>query len=96
MAREETGEALRSIFAHWERHGFGRWAAVHKNEPVGNSRENQEVEIAPELGVTPQELARILPSKERNGSCSINEWKELFCKICLERGRFPRLFLSSF
>lgn len=32
MAREETRQALSSIFAHWQRHGFGRWAAVHKNE----------------------------------------------------------------
>jgi RimJ/RimL family protein N-acetyltransferase len=26
----ETENALRSIIAHWGRHGFGRWAAVHK------------------------------------------------------------------
>ncbi|HEY0380552.1 MAG TPA: GNAT family N-acetyltransferase [Pyrinomonadaceae bacterium] len=26
----ETETALQSIIAHWGRHGFGRWAAVHK------------------------------------------------------------------
>ena len=29
-SRAETETALCSIIAHWERHGFGRWAAVHK------------------------------------------------------------------
>jgi len=28
--REETEVALHSILRHWERHGFGRWAAVDK------------------------------------------------------------------
>jgi RimJ/RimL family protein N-acetyltransferase len=28
--REETEFALHSILRHWERHGFGRWAAVDK------------------------------------------------------------------
>lgn len=28
--REETERALDSIIEHWRRHGFGRWAAVHK------------------------------------------------------------------
>jgi len=32
MSREETEVALRSIIAHWERHNFGRWAAVNKRE----------------------------------------------------------------
>lgn len=32
-SRSETETALRSIIAHWERHGFGRWAAVYK--PAG-------------------------------------------------------------
>ena len=32
ITREETEVALRSIIAHWGRHGFGRWAAVHKEE----------------------------------------------------------------
>ncbi len=32
-SRAETETALRSIIAHWERHGFGRWAAVYK--PTG-------------------------------------------------------------
>ena len=32
-SREETEAALRSILAHWERYGFGRWAAVYK--PTG-------------------------------------------------------------
>lgn len=30
VSRAETETALRSIIAHWERHGFGRWAAVDK------------------------------------------------------------------
>lgn len=30
VAREETETALLSIIAHWQRHGFGRWAVVHK------------------------------------------------------------------
>src|SRR4051812_22672757 len=30
--REESEVALRSIIAHWGRHGFGRWAAVLKGE----------------------------------------------------------------
>ena len=29
-SREETETALRSIIAHWGRHGFGRWAAVYR------------------------------------------------------------------
>lgn len=29
-SRGETENALLSIIAHWERHGFGRWAAIHK------------------------------------------------------------------
>ena len=29
-SREETETALISIIKHWERHGFGRWAVVHK------------------------------------------------------------------
>jgi RimJ/RimL family protein N-acetyltransferase len=33
VSRAETETALRSMIAHWERHGFGRWAAVHK--PAG-------------------------------------------------------------
>jgi len=33
VSREETETALRSIIAHWERHGFGRWAAIYK--PTG-------------------------------------------------------------
>lgn len=28
--RAETEYALQSIIRHWHRHGFGRWAAVHK------------------------------------------------------------------
>ena len=32
-SRAETETALCSIIAHWERHGFGRWAAVYK--PAG-------------------------------------------------------------
>ena len=28
--REETEQALHSVINHWERHGFGRWAAVFK------------------------------------------------------------------
>jgi ribosomal-protein-alanine N-acetyltransferase len=30
IPREETEVALASIIAHWERHGHGRWAVVHK------------------------------------------------------------------
>jgi len=30
VSRAETETALRSIIAHWERHGFGRWATVDK------------------------------------------------------------------
>jgi ribosomal-protein-alanine N-acetyltransferase len=35
--REETEVALDSILRHWERHGFGRWAAVDKqnNKLIG-------------------------------------------------------------
>ena len=29
-SREEAETALRSIIAHWERHRFGRWAAVYR------------------------------------------------------------------
>ena len=32
-SRAETDAALRSMIAHWERHGFGRWASVYK--PTG-------------------------------------------------------------
>jgi ribosomal-protein-alanine N-acetyltransferase len=32
MSREDTETALRSIIAHWERHGFGRWAAVDNRD----------------------------------------------------------------
>lgn len=32
VTKEETEAALHSIIAHWGRHGFGRWAAVHKRE----------------------------------------------------------------
>lgn len=32
-SRAETEAALCSIISHWERHGFGRWAAVYK--PTG-------------------------------------------------------------
>ena len=28
-SRDETETALHSIIAHWGRHGFGRWAAIH-------------------------------------------------------------------
>jgi RimJ/RimL family protein N-acetyltransferase len=28
--RQETAAALKSIIRHWERHGFGRWAAIDK------------------------------------------------------------------
>jgi RimJ/RimL family protein N-acetyltransferase len=28
--RQETADALQSIIRHWERHGFGRWAAIDK------------------------------------------------------------------
>ena len=28
--REESEVALASIIRHWERHGIGRWAVVHK------------------------------------------------------------------
>jgi ribosomal-protein-alanine N-acetyltransferase len=28
--REETESALISIIAHWQKHGFGRWAAIEK------------------------------------------------------------------
>ena len=30
VSREETERALLSIIKHWEQHGFGRWAVVHK------------------------------------------------------------------
>ena len=30
MTREETETALLSMISHWQRHGFGRWAVVHK------------------------------------------------------------------
>ena len=30
LLRDEAAYALRGIIKHWERHGFGRWAAVHK------------------------------------------------------------------
>jgi ribosomal-protein-alanine N-acetyltransferase len=33
VRRDETEQALLSIIKHWERHGFGRWAAVFK--PTG-------------------------------------------------------------
>jgi RimJ/RimL family protein N-acetyltransferase len=33
LPRAETEQALSSIIKHWERHGFGRWAAVFK--PTG-------------------------------------------------------------
>lgn len=29
-SREETENALLSIIAHWQKHGFGRWAAIEK------------------------------------------------------------------
>jgi RimJ/RimL family protein N-acetyltransferase len=36
-SRDETETALSSIIAHWGRHGFGRWAAIHRptNSLVG-------------------------------------------------------------
>lgn len=30
LSRADAEKALRGISAHWERHGFGRWAAVYK------------------------------------------------------------------
>jgi RimJ/RimL family protein N-acetyltransferase len=30
ITREESGRALESIIRHWEKHGFGRWAAIDK------------------------------------------------------------------
>ena len=30
ILEEEAGTILTSILAHWERHGYGRWAAVDK------------------------------------------------------------------
>ena len=30
VSREETERALLSIIKHWEKHGFGRWAVIHK------------------------------------------------------------------
>lgn len=30
LTREETEVALKSIMAHWQRHGIGRWAVVEK------------------------------------------------------------------
>lgn len=30
MTRDETETALLSMITHWQRHGFGRWAVVHK------------------------------------------------------------------
>lgn len=33
LSREETEYALRRIINHWERNGFGRWAAVYR--PTG-------------------------------------------------------------
>lgn len=32
VERAEAEEALHSMNRHWERHGFGRWAVVHKAE----------------------------------------------------------------
>lgn len=32
MTREETETTLISIIRHWQRHGFGRWAVVHKEQ----------------------------------------------------------------
>ena len=32
VSREETETALTSIIRHWHRHGFGRWAVVHKED----------------------------------------------------------------
>jgi RimJ/RimL family protein N-acetyltransferase len=32
ISREKTQTALESILRHWQRHGFGRWAFVHKDE----------------------------------------------------------------
>lgn len=32
QSKGETEVILRSITAHWARHGFGRWAAVHKRD----------------------------------------------------------------
>jgi RimJ/RimL family protein N-acetyltransferase len=32
ISRDESEVALSSMIRHWERHGFGRWAAIHKEE----------------------------------------------------------------
>jgi ribosomal-protein-alanine N-acetyltransferase len=32
MSRDETETALLSIIKHWERHGYGRWAVVSKDD----------------------------------------------------------------
>lgn len=29
-SRKQTQESLESYLAHWEQHGFGRWATIHK------------------------------------------------------------------
>ena len=34
MTRAETETALLSMIAHWQRHGFGRWAVVHKEPEI--------------------------------------------------------------
>lgn len=37
VPREEVEEALTSILAHWDKHGFGRWAVIDKesNKLIG-------------------------------------------------------------